>query len=106
MTKQPRVVPLKWLTLMDEYTRECLVLHAVGTLTGADVRRIIGQVIGHRRAPTRFRSDNGSAFLYAALVDWLPGVGPKLIGAAQKFGAILEHPQSATGAVVDPAVSF
>ena len=40
--------PLKWLTLVDEYTRECLVLHAAGSLTGADVRRIIARVIGRR----------------------------------------------------------
>jgi putative transposase len=34
---------LKWLTLVDEYTRECLVLHAAGALTGADVRRIMAR---------------------------------------------------------------
>ena len=30
---------LKWLTLVDEYTRECLVLHADGALAGAEVRQ-------------------------------------------------------------------
>ena len=69
---------LKWLTLVDEYTRECLVLHAAGSLTGADVRRIMARVIGHRGAPTRIRSDNGSEFICAVLVSWLPGVGAKL----------------------------
>jgi putative transposase len=73
---------LKWLTLVDEYTRECLVLHAAGSLTGADVRRIMARVIGHRGAPTRIRSDNGSEFICAALVDWLPGVGAKSIPVA------------------------
>ena len=57
---------LKWLTLVDEYTRECLVLHAAGSLTGADVRRIMARVIGRRGAPTRIRSDNGSEFV----CDW------------------------------------
>lgn len=73
---------LKWLTLVDEYTRECLVLHAAGSLTGADVRRIMARVIGRRGAPTRIRSDNGSEFICAALVDWLPGVGAKSIPVA------------------------
>ena len=73
--------PLKWLTLVDEYTRECLVLHAV-ELTGADVRRIMAQVIGRRGAPTRIRSDNGSEFVCDALVNWLPGVGAKSIPVA------------------------
>jgi transposase InsO family protein len=73
---------LKWLTLVDEYTRECLVLHASRTLTEADVRRILARVIGRRGPPTRIRSDNGSEFICAALVDWLPGVGAKPIPVA------------------------
>jgi len=74
--------PLKWLTLVDEYTRECLVLHASGSLTGAEVRRILARVIGRRGAPTRIRSDNGSEFICEALVNWLPGVGAKSIPVA------------------------
>jgi putative transposase len=73
---------LKWLTLVDEYTRECLVLHADDSLTGADVRRIMARVIGHRGTPTRIRSDNGSEFICKALVDWLPGVGARSIPVA------------------------
>jgi putative transposase len=67
--------PLKWLTLVDEYTRECLVLHASGSLSGVEVPRILARVIGRRGASTRIRSDNGSEFIGAALVGWLPGVG-------------------------------
>jgi putative transposase len=74
--------PLKWLTLVDEYTRECLVLHAGTSLTGADVRRIVARVVARRGAPTRIRSDNGSEFICAALTDWLPGVGAKSIPVA------------------------
>lgn len=74
--------PLKWLTLVDEYTRECLVLHAAGTLTGADVRRILARAAGRRGAPTRIRSDNGSEFVCKALTDWLPTVGSKSIPVA------------------------
>lgn len=74
--------PLKWLTLVDEYTRECLVLDAGVSLTGADVRRILARVIGRRGAPTRIRSDNGSEFICATLTDWLPGVGTRPIPVA------------------------
>ena len=74
--------PLKWLTLVDEYTRECLVLHADSSITGADVRRIVARVIGRRGAPTRIRSDNGSEFICEALVNWLPGMGAKSIPVA------------------------
>ncbi len=59
--------PLKWLTLVDEYTRECLVLHAAGAMTGVDARRIVARVVGRRGAPGRIRSDNGSEFTCEAL---------------------------------------
>jgi transposase InsO family protein len=74
--------PLKWLTLVDEYTRECLVLHADDSLTGPEVRRIVARVIGQRGAPTRIRSDNGSEFICEALTNWLTGVGAKPIPVA------------------------
>lgn len=74
--------PLKWLTLVDEYTRECLVLHAATSLTGAEVQRIVARVVGRRGASTRIRSDKGSEFIRATLTDWLPGVGAKPIPVA------------------------
>jgi transposase InsO family protein len=73
---------LKWLTLVDEYTRECLVLHAATSITGADVRRIVARVIGRRGAPTRIRSDNGSEFICEAPVNWLRAVGTEPIPVA------------------------
>jgi putative transposase len=39
-------------------------------------------VVGRRGAPGRIRSDNGSEFICAALVDWLPGVGTEPIPVA------------------------
>ena len=66
---------LKWLTLVDEYTRECLVLHASASISGSEVRRIMARVIGQRGAPARIRSDNGSEFICEVLVSWLPRVG-------------------------------
>jgi putative transposase len=74
--------PLKWLTLVDEYTRECLVLHAAKSIAGAEVRRIVARVTGRRGAPTRIRSDNGSEFICEALVNWLPGVGAEPLPVA------------------------
>jgi putative transposase len=73
---------LKWLTLVDEYTRECLVLHAADSLTGAHVRRIVARVVGRRGAPTRIRSDNGSEFICEVLSNWLSGIGSQSIPVA------------------------
>jgi putative transposase len=73
---------LKWLTLVDEYTRECLALHVDRFLTGADVRRVVSGVIGRRGAPRRIRSDNGSEFICEALRCWLPLQGTEPIPVA------------------------
>ncbi len=71
--------PLKWLSLVDEYTRECLVLHVDARISGGDVRRILARVVGRRGGPNLIRSDNGSEFVCRALSDWLPSVGATAI---------------------------
>ncbi|MGH7221599.1 MAG: integrase core domain-containing protein [Gemmataceae bacterium] len=73
---------LKWLTLVDDYSRECLALHVDYSLTGADVRCVLARVIGRRGAPQRLRSDNGSEFICAALCGWLPAKGTEPIVVA------------------------
>lgn len=73
---------LKWLTLVDEYTRECLALHVGRAVNGVDVRRVLGRVIGRRGAPARLRSDNGSEFICEALSRWLPQQGTEPIQVA------------------------
>jgi putative transposase len=74
--------PLRWLTLVDEYTKECLSLHVAASLTGQDVRGVLARVIGRRGAPVSIRSDNGSEFVCAALAGWLPGKGAEPIPVA------------------------
>jgi putative transposase len=74
--------PLRWLTLVDEYTKECLALHVAGSLTGRDVRGVLARVIGRRGAPVSIRSDNGSEFVCEALTGWLPGQGTEPIPVA------------------------
>jgi putative transposase len=66
---------LKWLTRVDEYTRECLTIRVSSRMQGADVRRVLAHVIGQHGAPRRIRSDNGSEFICEALQGWLPSRG-------------------------------
>ena len=73
---------LKWLTLVDEYTRECLALHVARTINGADVRRVLARVVGRRGAPRRLRSDNGSEFICEAVRQWLPQKGTEPLPVA------------------------
>ncbi len=63
-----RLGGLTWVTNTPE-------LHAAGSLTGADVRRIVARVVGRRGSPTRIRSDNGSEFICEALTSWWKEVG-------------------------------
>jgi transposase InsO family protein len=73
---------LRWLSLVDEYTRECLALYVAESVTGSDVRRVLARVIGRRGTPTRIRSDNGSEFICEAVREWLPAAGAKPIPVA------------------------
>jgi putative transposase len=73
---------LKWLTLVDEYTRECLTLYVARTINGAEVRRVLASVVRWRGAPQRLRSDNGSEFICAAVSEWLPEQGTEPIPVA------------------------
>jgi putative transposase len=78
---------LKWLTLVDEYTRECLALHAATSITGAEVRRVVARVAGRRGVPSRIRSDNGSEFVCEALTGWLKqkGAEPTPVAAGRPW---------------------
>ena len=61
----------RWLTLIDEFTRECLILHPARSLTGPAVTRELAKVVGRRGAPTVIRSDNGSEFIGQVIREWL-----------------------------------
>lgn len=73
---------LKWLSVVDEYTRELLLLCPRRSLGGADVRRALARVAGRRGAPRRLRCDNGGEFLCEALGAWLPGKGGEVAPVA------------------------
>jgi putative transposase len=61
----------RWLTLIDEFTRECLLLHPARSLTGPKVTRELAKVVGRRGVPAVIRSDNGSEFIGQAIREWL-----------------------------------
>ena len=72
---------LKWLTIVDEYTRECLALKASRRMNHEDVTEVLrGLFIAHG-IPEHIRSDNGPEFIAIGLQQWLArsGVGPLYI---------------------------
>ena len=63
---------LKWLSLVDEYTRECLALEARRGMTAEEIRVILAEVATRRGGPPhRVRSDNGSEFAADVVRSWL-----------------------------------
>lgn len=67
--------PLKWLTLVDEYTRECLALEVGRGMTAKAARAVLAGVVRERGAPLHIRSDNGPEFLAQAIRAWVAGAG-------------------------------
>ena len=67
---------LKWLSIIDEYTRECLALEARRGMTAEDIRIILAEVAVRRGGPPcRMRSDNGPEFAAEVVRSWLEGTG-------------------------------
>ena len=72
-----RVVRL--LTIMDEYTRECLVIRAERSIKASDVIETLAHLMVARRVPEHIRSDNGPEFTARAIREWLADVGAKTL---------------------------
>jgi len=61
---------LRLLTVVDNYTRECLWLEADTSLPGARVARVLDQLVELRGAPAQLLSDNGPEFAGLVLDRW------------------------------------
>lgn len=66
---------LKWFTLVDEYTRECLALEVRRGMTAGAVKEVLAGVVRDRGAPLHIRSDNGPEFIAKAIRSWTAGAG-------------------------------
>ncbi len=67
--------PLKFLPIVDEYTRECLALDVARSITATDVIESLRHLFAIRGAPTFIRSDNGPEFIARAIREWLAESG-------------------------------
>ncbi len=61
---------LRVLTIVDAYTRECVVLEAKRTFTGSDVAVTLRAAGRDRALPSRITCDNGSEFTARAVDHW------------------------------------
>jgi transposase InsO family protein len=67
--------PLRLLTLVDEYTRECLSIDVARRLRADDVLARLTTHFVRRGAPAYLRSDNGPEFTAKAVRTWLQRLG-------------------------------
>jgi putative transposase len=58
---------LKWLSVVDEYTRECVALEVERGMTSDDVVDVLTELFTIRGVPVHIRSDNGGEFIAGAI---------------------------------------
>jgi putative transposase len=66
---------LKCLTIVDEWTRECLAIDVAGSIRSSRVIDVLARLVSLHGAPRHLRSDNGPEFLSRAIVRWLLASG-------------------------------
>jgi transposase InsO family protein len=69
----------KMLTLIDEYSRECLAIDVARRLNSDDVLARLEELFVLRGVPDYIRSDNGPEFTATAVRKWLSRIGVKTL---------------------------
>jgi len=66
---------LRLLTVIDEYTRECLAIRVQRRMTSHDVLYALSELFLEHGIPEHIRSDNGPEFVAKAVRGWLNNLG-------------------------------
>lgn len=72
-------VTFKMLTIVDEFTRECLAIDVGRKLTSDDVLERLAWLMATRGVPEHIRSDNGPEFTAGVVREWLGKIGVKTL---------------------------
>ena len=70
---------VRLLTVIDEYSRECLAIQAARSMRSADVIEALAELMVFRGVPDHIRSDNGPEFTARAVREWLGRVGARTL---------------------------
>jgi putative transposase len=62
---------LKCLTIVDEWTRQCLAIEVSGSIRSSHVIDVLSRLVSVHGAPRFLRSDNGPEFVSRAVLRWL-----------------------------------
>jgi putative transposase len=67
------------LTVIDEYSRECLAIETASSITATGVLRVLNRLIAERGAQRYLHSDNGPEFIADNVKLWLKAVDVKTL---------------------------
>jgi putative transposase len=70
---------LRLMTLIDEYTRECLAIRVARRINSFGVLETMADVMLVRGVPEHIRSDNGAEMTAKVVRNWLTQVGAKTL---------------------------
>ena len=62
---------LKCLTIVDEFSRECLAIDVAGSIRSGRVIEVLSKLVSVHGSPKYLRSDNGPEFVSRAVLKWL-----------------------------------
>ena len=67
------------LSILDEYTRECLAIGVARRMNHRDVLERLAELSVERGVPESLRSDSGQEFTAQAIRDWLKAIGVRTL---------------------------
>ena len=70
---------LRLLTIVDEYTRECLAIDVARRLNSENVLERLAELFVNRGVADHIRSDNGPEFTSRAVREWLERIGVRTL---------------------------
>jgi transposase InsO family protein len=62
---------LKWLSIIDEYTRRCIALDVSKSIRSEDIINRLSELFVMYGAPKHIRSDNGPEFISKSIRSWV-----------------------------------
>ena len=66
---------IKCLTIVDEFTHECLAIDVAGSIRSRRVIEVLSRLVSLHGAPQFLRSDNGPEFVSRAILEWITQAG-------------------------------
>lgn len=69
----------RMLTVIDEFSRECLAIHVQRQIKSDDVLAVLAELFARHSPPEHIRSDNGGEFTATAVREWLGRIGVKTL---------------------------